>query len=639
MKKKLSNLLVIPFAVALSGSLSACNEESGLTLRILNSEDYIYLNDPTDPSSLPDLVNQFEEFVKEETGKKVTVVYDTSDTNETIYSELLTGKSNYDLINVSDYMAQKIVSNNLAVPLDIDSIPNYVDYASKEIKGRLDEISAVQKVYNEDTGTFEDKTVYLKDYCVGYMWGTLGLLFNPDFYGGDVDAVAEEMIYDLQSVDALWDTKYKGSISIKNSMRDTYALGILHVYEEEFAEIKALLDSKDIKVEEYQERFSNIFNRCDQENVNDVQNTLEELKANIFGLEVDSGKQDIVTKKIGINLAWSGDAVYSMDQAEDGLEVGENQSTLYYSVPELGSNLWMDTWLMPNCARTDEQYELAHMFLDFICDPENAAQNMDYTGYTSFIGGDSVIDLVRDWYDIRTYEIYEEVEVAKYTYDYYQVYSVNETEFTAVWYEDFLTDSHDVMRENEELYYFIPYENDEGEWVEEPETLEELLEQENQVMIYDEEDPEDEGTPKTYGDLTIVDDEENEIEAVDLSYFFDGTTEEYEEADYIFYSDCYLPFTYEEDGEEYQNISVGRQFFCQYPNEETIVRCAVMRDYGENNKLVMKMWEEFKSDPLPAGSVAIFVVILAAMAGFGVVVITNLLIKKHLKKVRNLNKK
>ena len=65
------------------------------------------------------MVDQFKAYIKENYPQygDIEVVYDTSDTNETLYSELQTGKSNYDVINVSEYMAQKIVSGNYAVPL------------------------------------------------------------------------------------------------------------------------------------------------------------------------------------------------------------------------------------------------------------------------------------------------------------------------------------------------------------------------------------------------------------------------------------------------------------------------------------------------------------------------------------------
>ena len=605
MMKKIAKLLLLsPIVFSSMSALTSCSKTNEFTLRILNSEDYIYLGDKNDPED-KDLVDQFKDYIRENYPEygNINVVYDTSDTNETIYSEIQTGKSTYDLINVSEYMAQKIVSGGYAIEIDRTKIPNYDAYASAEIKGRLDAIETTQTVYDETQQKYVKKVVKLEDYAVGYMWGTLGILFNPN-YDAFGDYSFEEVVSDMSDFDTLWNAKYKGTISIKNSMRDTYALGIMHAFKEDFQSYKdfyeAGVDDKgnEYTLENYKADFSATFNRSDEEAVNAVEKALKELKTNIFGLEVDSGKQDIITQKIGVNLAWSGDAAYSIEQAE------ENDVTLLYSVPELGSNVWNDVWVMPNIARSDAQYELAHLFLNYLSDPAIAAKNMEYTGYTSYIGGDSIIDLTRDWYDIRTDEVYQTVEEEGEEVSY-QVYAASETDFKAIDYNDFVSTSRDAALDDYELRYFIPYEGEDGALVEEPETLDELLE--NSELIYLEGEEESPETIKHYSDLTIVDEDES-IQAVNLTYFFNGTLEEYEEADMIFYSDDYLPYTYE-DGT--QNKSVGGAFYVQYPNEETINRCAVMVDYGENNKAVMKMWENFKSDNLPVWAIVVFVVFVA----------------------------
>lgn len=683
MKKINKILLLSPIFLAMSGGLTSCGSDNiseRLTLKIINSEDYIFLDDENPEN---DMVEQFKRYVislvdageLDEKYRHVEVVYDTSDTNETLYSELQTGKSDYDLINVSDYMAQKMVSEGLVVPLLAegetreDKLANYMDYASPTLRGRLDNITA--PIYSswvddpEHPGEKIHPYAKLEDYAVGYMWGTLGILFNPE-YGAYSNLEVADVIEDMHySFSALWDSTYKGSISIKNSMRDTFAAGLMNAYEEDFISLKEKLDDGIYDVDTYMAEYAKVFNGENENSfdivVNNVKASLESLKNNIFGLEVDSGKQDIVTGKIGINLAWSGDAVYSMDQAEDGNLVGENQSTLYYCVPELGSNLWFDTWVMPkNDNRSEERRELALMFLDFMSDPANASQNMDYTGYTSFIGGGDILELVRDWYDIRTDEIYEEVEVKQYNYEYYQVYAVHDDEveenkdFFALDYPDFMKDTHDATKDEYLLYYFVPYSyvdeaTSEEVAVDEPESVEDLLDKKHShpVLV-------DEEIQKKYGDLTIVDrelepEEVLEYDIVDLSYFFNGTlddgdptTEDYEEdVDTIFYSAKYYarnedgePYTFIDGENEHLNNSVGRQFFTQYPDEETITRCAVMKDFGESNKLVMKMWEEFKSDPLPTSSLVLFIVIIVAGVGLGAFIITNKLLVKRIRKKR-----
>lgn len=658
-------------AGVLSPVLSACQSVGGddaLIIRVLNSEDYIYLNSPDDGYDEPDLIDQFAQYIKDDEELfakygKVKVVYDTADTMENIYSEMQTGKTSYDLICASDYIVAKMARYGLISKIDQSLVPNYFGAngkASSALTERLDEIEI----------TNNGETSKLSEYTVGYMWGTLGYLFDPGYFNNEKEGYSEEeIIADMADVSILWDSKYKKSISIKDSMRDTFAFGLMKAYDDTYTDkdgnthegfrhmrdkyYKTLGYSSDPEeaYSLYNEEFSELFNYVISENANpqsvidDVVKELNTLKKNIFGLEVDSGKQDIVTGKIGINMAWSGDAVYAMDQAEDPEQVTTPHS-LYYSVPETGSNLWMDCWVAPKLKNQSSlQWELAHEFLNYLCDPSIASKNMDYTGYSSFIAGDDILDLSRDWYDSRTGEVY-------YTEDeetYYDVFAVkdgvtditvdvlnDENQAKLVWYDDMVSTSHDSELNSWPLYYV------EAEYDEETEAVSEILTCEAHPVL-DEEGEVVEGQQKTYGDLTLYDtavDEEGELlyEAVDLSYFFQGTLNGYVDADMVFYSDEYTIYA-NEYGEEggIREICVGRQFYTQYPDKQTLARCAVMKDYAKGNEdlnpLIMKMWENFKSDPLPAWAISLFVIlVILIVGGFGYLFLMKYLNKKLRKK-------
>ena len=571
-KKSLFLLTLLPI---LSFGLTSCqsiaqSDTGSCVLRVLNWEDYIYEQDIDEGYDAPDLVDQFVDYIEENYPQYsgVKVVYDTTDTNETMFNELQTGKSHYDLICPSDYMIQKLISQNLLEKMDRQKLPNYQRFVSNFMKDRLDTITATRKL--EDGTEVEEK---LEDYVAGYMWGTLGLLFNPEFPAFVERGLSkEEVIEDMSSYSALWDKKYKGTISVKDSMRDTYAIGVLETYKDELRAARDLYltDSNNPEaVSTYNHTVSEIMNRCDDETISKVVANLGTLKENVYGLEVDSGKQDIVTKKIGINFAWSGDASYSIYQAHDEEQVSETFDLLY-SVPELGSNIWFDGWVIPKDeTRSSEQYELAHLFVDFLSTPESAAQNTDYIGYTSFIGGDAIVDYVRDCYDNRTDFVYYGEE---YLSLFYEDPITNEE--VEVWYDSFFNiNDKNSLYDAVELYYYD--END------------------NKVYI-----------KETYNERLVLKDE---WEPVDLKYFFEGTLNEYslENGDHIFYSDDYLPFT-NSDGSK--NISVGGHFFCALPSEDTMMRCAVMRDFGQNNGKILQMWENFKSDPLPLWAVILFIV-------------------------------
>ena len=590
--------LTILFFPALTLGLTSCgeslnvNDSGSQVLRVLNWEDYIYEQDIEEGYTEDDLVNQFEAFVKENYPqyKNVKVIYETTDTNETMYNELQTGKTHYDLVCPSDYMIQKLLSQNLLEKLDRNLLPNYTSYVSEYMRGQLDNISAVNKVTGE--------TEYLKDYAAGYMWGTLGLVFNPGYQTFEDRGYSEEkVISDMQTWSTLWNEEYKGTISVKDSMRDTYAIGVIETYKGDLRNARNDYLSGITNEVEYNTILTDIFNRCAPENIKDVEKTLSALKENVFGLEVDSGKQDIVTGKIGINFAWSGDACYSIAQAGDAEQVS-NPFDLLYSIPELGSNIWFDGWCMPKDeARSDAQYELAHLFIDFLSMPENAIQNMDYIGYTSFVGGDAVVEMIRDWYDIRTELVYFGDEQQSL----YYVDPIDGEEYEVDYSDCHLAGDSNVAYDDVELF---------------------IYDEESNTVSIDE----------TYNERLIID--EN-WEVIDLAYIFEDTLTEYGEEDSLFYSDNYLPYV-NEDGS--QNISVGSSFFCQYPNKETMIRCAVMKDFGENNSAILQMWENFKSDPLPTWAVILFAVEISLIVGFVCCFVFSKTIKLRLRKKRKEQK-
>ena len=114
-----------------------------------------------------------------------------------------------------------------------------------------------------------------------------------------------------------------------------------------------------------------------------IEEVLQKTMGNVYALETDSGKADMVTGKIVANYQWSGDAVYAMDLAdEDGVE-------LNFAVPVECSNLWFDGWIMLKDGINGdlEKQHAAEAFVNFLSRPDNVVRNMYYIGYTSAIAG------------------------------------------------------------------------------------------------------------------------------------------------------------------------------------------------------------------------------------------------------------
>lgn len=364
-------------------SLAGCASKYDIKLIVYNWEDYIYEGvDETGRRVDDSLVEKFEKFYQEQTGKVLKVDYETFSTNEEMYQQIKLGAIAPDVICPSDYMIQKMANEDMLEKFSYDdatgkygeSLSNWDEFGSPYIMSRYEEAK------------LENGSSFLQ-YSVPYFWGTVGFTYDSDYF-------TEE---EVGTWEALWNTdaKYKKKFSLKDSMRDTYVAAIFHVYKDEIAAL-------DVEASDYNAQLSAIFNRSDAETLAKVEAALKEAKKQtVYGFEVDEGKDDIVNGKYSANLAWSGDSVYSMDNAENS----SANKILNYVVPKEGSNVWFDGWCMPKGANV----ELAEAFVNFICSPENAALCMDAVGYTSPIAGSDIWDLINDWYaaDDEETDVYE----------------------------------------------------------------------------------------------------------------------------------------------------------------------------------------------------------------------------------------
>ncbi len=599
-----SSFLFAPLALSCS---STSESNSTINLRVLNCEDYIgedeieiCLDEYSESETFEDVISAFEAYEKRVNNKNVKVIYDTFDTNETMLSSLKTGKSTYDLICPSDYTIQKMMASGMLEPYDEEKTPNYDKYASKYLLSQMDYISSTN---GDGTGN----SYPISHYAKGYMWGTLGILYNPEKIEKEKGVPEDEVKFDMNDWSSLWNDKYKGMMSIKDSMRDTYSVGIMKLFDEEIKQAissSAYYDNffnpkdevdfnnvvKNITSDHLFNSMDNIFNRCDQETVKKVEEILLELKSNVFGFEVDSGKDDIVKGLIGMNLAWSGDAVYSMDRGEN-----EANQTIYYSIPKTGGNIWFDGWVMPKSDTLHK--EEAEEFVDFLSRPDIASANMDSIGYTSFIAGEDIFDLIREWFDPRSFEMY--------------VYHDASGDAGCTWEDsDFLYDEN-----GEKVYKDGTGVHDNGD---------DYGSFDMRGSSYDEAVVNGTSMDWTsyldfYNSQEDLEEEDYlEWDIVNLTYMFEGTVDVtgYDLASskpeinpFYFYTDQ-LEIISSPYGEE-DNIKVGRQFFAQYPPEELIPKLAAMKDYGSNNKYVLTMWENVKGNNLPWWGVAVFGIIVA----------------------------
>jgi spermidine/putrescine transport system substrate-binding protein len=185
-------------------------------------------------------------------------------------------------------------------------------------------------------------------------------------------------------------------------------LGMHH--EKELLALKERYQKNEITVQQYKNELFEKMNDTGSETISSVQTLLEKMRRNLYGLETDEGKLDVITGRFDISYQWSGDAVYTMDMGEES-EISDEPLYLEYAIPESASNLFFDAWvLMKNC----KNVEAATAFVNFISMPENVVRNMYYIGYTSCISGPSQGEnAIFDYID-ETYS-YDEIEDADET--------------------------------------------------------------------------------------------------------------------------------------------------------------------------------------------------------------------------------
>jgi len=174
--KKISSIIFV--AILTLGIFTGCQSSTKQTLKVFNWGEYMDM----------DVINNFEkEF-------DVNVVYDTFDSNETMYNKIASGSVNYDVLFPSDYMAEKMIKEEMLEPLDFTQIPNM-----KNIN---------PDVLNADYDPNQT-------YSVPYFWGTVGILYDKTKVNKPVD-----------SWDILWDETYKDDIFMYNSSRDSMMVAL-----------------------------------------------------------------------------------------------------------------------------------------------------------------------------------------------------------------------------------------------------------------------------------------------------------------------------------------------------------------------------------------------------------------------------
>lgn len=323
--------------------LAGCYNESESrqsVLKIYNWADYIGEG----------VLEDFKKYYKEQTGKDIQIVYQTFDINEIMLTKIEKGHEDFDVVCPSEYIIERMLHKGLLLPIDtLSGTDNYMKGVAPYIREQINKL-----------GTQSDPATR---YAVCYMWGTAGLLYNTRYVSAD----------DMSTWGCLWDKRFSGHILMKDAYRDAYGTALLYAYRRQLAT--------------GQKHVETLMNDYSPAAMDTVEKYLKLLKPNVAGWEADFGKEMMTKGKAWINMTWSGDAQWAIEEAE---AVGVK---LAYEVPREGSNIWYDGWVIPKYAKNREA---ASYFINFLCRPDIALRNMEENGYVSSIASPEIMEACID---------------------------------------------------------------------------------------------------------------------------------------------------------------------------------------------------------------------------------------------------
>ena len=187
----------------------------------------------------------------------------------------------------------------------------------------------IGKQYLEQSRQFDPENKYSVSYC----WGTVGILYNKMMVDEPVD-----------SWSILWDPKYKDNILMQDSVRDAFGVTLKYL--------------------------GYSLNSTDLDELTEAKNLLIEQKPLVQAYVIDQVRDKMIGNEAALGVIYSGEAIYTQKE----------NPNLEYVIPKEGSNIWIDSWVIPKNA---EHKENAEKFINFLCRPDIALMNFEYITYST----------------------------------------------------------------------------------------------------------------------------------------------------------------------------------------------------------------------------------------------------------------
>ena len=240
----------------------------------------------------------------------------------------------YEEFETNEILYPKVSSG--AIAYDVDCPSDYMiqrmienDLLTEINFDNIPNIKNIGKQYMEQSRQFDPENKYSVPYC----WGTVGILYNKTMVDEPVD-----------SWSILWNPKYKDNILMQDSVRDAFG-----------ATLKYLGYS---------------LNSTDLDELTEAKNLLIEQKPLVQAYVIDQVRDKMIGNEAALGVIYSGEAIYTQKE----------NPNLEYVIPKEGSNIWIDSWVIPKNA---EHKENAEKFINFLCRPDIALMNFEYITYST----------------------------------------------------------------------------------------------------------------------------------------------------------------------------------------------------------------------------------------------------------------
>ena len=240
----------------------------------------------------------------------------------------------YEEFETNEIMYPKVSSGAIAYDLVCPSDYMIQRMIENDLLAEIDfdnvpNVKYIGEDYMQQSRQFDPENKYSIPYC----WGTVGILYNKTMVDEPVD-----------SWSILWDEKYKDNILMQDSVRDAFAVALRYL--------------------------GYSLNSTDLDELTEAEELLIEQKPLVQAYVIDQVRDKMIGNEAAIGVIYSGEAIYTQWENPD----------LEYVIPKEGSNIWIDSWVIPKNA---EHKDNAEKFLNFLCRPDIALMNFEYITYST----------------------------------------------------------------------------------------------------------------------------------------------------------------------------------------------------------------------------------------------------------------